>query len=42
MEGLRVPEGPGNVLNHRQVCFCEGSMLRQLAQLQIGAEIGQF
>ena len=42
MEGLAVPETAGNVLNHHQACFCEGSMLRQFAQLRLSSEIGRF
>ena len=42
MEGFPVPGTSGNVLNHHQVCFCEGSMLRLLAQLRLSPEIGRF
>ena len=42
MEVLWVPGTFRNVLNHHQVCFCEGSILQQSTQLHLSFEIDRF
>ena len=39
MEGLLAPGTPRDLLNHLQVRFCEGPMLRRFAQLLLSSEI---
>ena len=39
MEGLLAPGTSGDLLNHLQVRFCEGLILRWFAQLLLSSEI---